>query len=89
MFLALNDCEALLSSAKHLEDPRLMVNTFEAEVKGYLKEKVLIMVSPFLSLYLYIFLYLSIYLSHSLSFSLSFPLSLSLSLTHTHKHTQI
>jgi hypothetical protein len=37
MFLALNDCEGLLASAKHLPDPQTLVHSFEAEVRGHLK----------------------------------------------------
>jgi hypothetical protein len=40
MFLALNDCEGLLASAKHLPDPQTLVHSFEAEVRGHLKEQV-------------------------------------------------
>jgi len=38
--MALNDCTGLLTSAKHLEDPKILVKSFETEVRGYLKEQV-------------------------------------------------
>ena len=45
--MALNDCTGLLTSAKHLEDPKILVKSFEAEVRGYLKEQVPQYVQPY------------------------------------------
>lgn len=38
--MALNDSSPLLALAKHLQDPNILSENFETEIRGYLKQKV-------------------------------------------------
>lgn len=41
MFASLRDCVPLIKWSRHLESPQDLLTTFDQEVEGYLKDKVL------------------------------------------------